>query len=299
MSLRPRSSKQIRTALRHALSALGADWSIETIWPLLAANLARFRARDYLLDRQPDLTVLERFEVRGYDRLGVALARGTGAILVGSHLGAHIAGVHWLYRRGVPLRLLVQRPRHVSGELDRRFDVGGAHSQAEMFLRRDMSPSVAVERLFRARAALREGLAVYLNGDIPWTGPNTCTGSLLGRRQRLLAIWTELAVLTGAPVFFVFCTHQPRGRFVLELEEIGRLRPGDEVAAVSHYLRQLEARIAMRPADAVAYLTWPCYQAPPAALSGTSERIAHDREASWSACRNGSAPQPNLSRSVR
>ena len=108
-------------------------------------------------------------------------ADGRGAILVGSHLGAHIAGVHWLFRRGVPLRLLVQRPRHVSSELNRRFDADGPHPQAEMFLRRDLSPAVAVERVFRARAALRDGLAIYLNGDIPWSGPNTCPGLLLGR----------------------------------------------------------------------------------------------------------------------
>ncbi len=101
-----------------------------------------------------------------------------------------------------------------------------------------------------------------MNGDILWTGPNTCAGSLLGYPQHLLAIWTELAVLTGAPVFLVFCTHQPGGRFALELEAIGRLRPGEEEAAVADYLKQLEARIATCPADAVAHLLWPCYRSP-------------------------------------
>ena len=123
-----------------------------------------------------------------------------------------------------------------------------------MFLRRDLSPAVAVERVFRARSALRDGLAIYLNGDIPWSGPNTCSGRLLGRPQRLLAIWTELAVLTGTPVFLVFCTHLPAGRFALEIEAIGHLRPGEEETAVADYLKQLEARIATSPADAVAHL---------------------------------------------
>ncbi len=40
-------------------------------------------------------------------------------------------------------------PRHVSSELNHRFDAGGLHPQAEMFLRRDLSPAVAVERVFR------------------------------------------------------------------------------------------------------------------------------------------------------
>jgi lauroyl/myristoyl acyltransferase len=263
LAVRPKRGKRLRSALARACIALDADWSVEATWPALAANTARFLARDYPLDCQSDQAVLSRFAVRGYDRLSATLADGRGAILVGSHLGGHIAAVHWLFRRGIPLRLLVQRPRHISSELNRRFDAGGLHPQAEMFLRRDLSPAVAVKCVFRARAALRDGLAIYLNGDIPWCGPNTYTGSLLGRPQRLLAIWTELAVLTGAPVFLVFCTHQPGGRFALELEAIGHLRPGEEAATVADYLKQLEARIAASPADAVAHLAWPCYQAPP------------------------------------
>ena len=85
---------------------------------------------------------------------------------------------------------------------------------------------------------------------------------LLGRPQRLLAIWTELAVLTGTPVFLVFCTHLPAGRFSLEIEAIGHLRSGEEETAVADYLKQLEARIASCPADAVAHLFWPCYESP-------------------------------------
>jgi lauroyl/myristoyl acyltransferase len=204
--LQPTRLLRMRAALERASTALDADWSIDAACPELAANTARFLARDYLLDRQSDQSVLSRFDVRGYERLRATLSEGRGAILVGSHLGAHIAGVHWLFRRGVPLRLLVQRPRHVSSELNARFDAGIPHPQAELFLRRDLSPAVAVERVFRARCALRDGLAIYLNGDIPWSGPNTCSGRLLGRPQHLLAIWTELAVLTGTPVFLVFCT---------------------------------------------------------------------------------------------
>ena len=174
LTVQPRRQARLRAALRRAGASLDADWSIRDIWPELAANTARFLARDYPLDRQSDGAVLSRFDVRGYERLRAAMEGGRGAILVGSHLGAHIAGVHWLYRRGVPMRLLVQRPRHVSEEMDRRFDDDGPHPQAEFFLRRDLSPSVAVERLLRARTALRDGLAIYMNGDIPWTGPNTC-----------------------------------------------------------------------------------------------------------------------------
>ncbi len=249
--------------LERARTALDADWSIEATWPVLAANTARYLAHDYTLDQLTDQAVRDRFDVRGHERLCATLDNGRGAILVGCHLGGHIAAVHWLLRSGLPVRLLVQRPRHVSRELNRRFDAGGPHPQADLFLRRDLSPATAVERVLRARATLRDGLAIYLNGDIPWSGANTSPGVFLGRRRRFLAIWTELAVLTGAPVFLVFCTHRPGGRFAIEIEPIGHLRPGEEENAVADYLKQLEARIASDPADAVAYLTWPCYQLPP------------------------------------
>jgi phosphatidylinositol dimannoside acyltransferase len=284
LALQPRRRSRLRSALRRAGAALDADWSMKDIWPALAANTARFLARDYPLDRQSDSAVLARFDVRGYERLSVAMERGQGAILVGSHLGAHIAGVHWLYRRGLPFRLLVQRPGHVSRELNRRFDLRGPHPQSELFLRRDLSPAVAIERLIRARAALRDGLAVYMNGDIPWSGPNTYPGQLLGRTHRMLAIWTELAVLTQAPVFLVFCTHAHGGRFALDIEPLGWLRRGDEAAAVADYLRQLEARIANSPADAIAHLVWPCYEPRPHPFALHRSQHARPRKVITTTC---------------
>src|SRR5580693_505668 len=54
MAVRPRSRRRLRTALERANAALDADWSIETTWPELAANTARFLGRDYPLDCQSD-----------------------------------------------------------------------------------------------------------------------------------------------------------------------------------------------------------------------------------------------------
>ena len=102
-------------------------------------------------------------------------------------------------------------------------------------------------------------MALYLSGDIPWQGPNARPGRLLGRAHRFLAIWTELAVITRAPVFHVFCTYLAGGRFRLEFEAVGRVQAGEETEAVADYLKQLEARIASEPAQAVAHLLWPCF----------------------------------------
>jgi lauroyl/myristoyl acyltransferase len=248
----------------------------------LAAGVMRFLARDYLLETDDDDEALARFAVSGAGTFEAAVADGHGAVLVGSHLGGHIAALHWLYRRGVPLRLMVQRPRHVASALNRFFDRDEPEPQAGFFLRRSLEPAACITRLVRARAALRAGKVVYLPGDIPWSGPNTHAGRLLGRAQQFLSVWADLAALTGAPVFFVFCTHAPGGRFALTLEPAGLIVPGQENSAVAGYLSRLEAEIAAHPSDAVAHLLWPCYSAtfraplplPPRSARRPSRRVA-------------------------
>jgi lauroyl/myristoyl acyltransferase len=250
-------------ALKRARQALGATWSPESLRPELAAATARFQARDFPLDGTHDATLRDRFVVEGLDALRSAIEAKQGAVLVGCHLGGHIAAVHGLYRLGVPLRLLVQRPGHVSAELNRWFDQTDVpYPQSGFFVRRDLSPVLAVERILRARAALREGLAVYLTGDIPWDGPNSRPGRLLGQTRRFLSVWTDLAAQTRMPVFFVFCNHRGDGRYSLSIDPPWTLRRGDEPAAVVRYLDRLERAIAAHPTDAVAHLLWPCYGPP-------------------------------------
>ena len=128
-AVQPVQRARLRQALARVRAATEAEWSIEEALPRVAANRARFLARDYPLDGLSDQAVLERFDVRGHDGLRAALAGGRGAIIVGSHLGAHIAGIHWLYRRGVPVRLLVQRPKHVSRYLIEQFDADERHTR--------------------------------------------------------------------------------------------------------------------------------------------------------------------------
>lgn len=251
-----------RARLARAVAAAGLDAGRDS--RALAGGTLRFLARDYLLETRDDARALARFDVTGRDAFDDAIRAGRGAVLVGSHFGAHLAALHWFYRRGVSLRLMVQRPRHVSVALTRFFDrdEDGPDPQSGFFLRRSLNPAECVARLVRARAALRSGKAVYLPGDIPWSGPNTRTGRLLGRPQQLLSVWADLAALTGAPVFYVFCTHRPGGRFALNLEHSGPVRPGQESDAVVRYLDRLERAIRSSPADAAAHLLWPCYGPP-------------------------------------
>jgi lauroyl/myristoyl acyltransferase len=261
-------------ALDEARAELGADWDVAATTTALAKNLGRFAARDYLLDGLSDRQLAERFDVQGEEHLHEALAAGRGVVLVGSHLGAYLAGVHWLHRQNIPLRLLVQRPQHVSRSLQECFDrPHPEHPQSTFFLRRDLPKLEASRRILRAHAALRDGFAVYLSGDIPWTSPNARPGRLLGRERSFLGVWADMAVLARAPVVPLFCTHLARGRYRLVFEPPWSLAPGDEATAVACYLARLDAEIAAQPAEAVAHLTWPRYRAEPGPQGSRSFHI--------------------------
>ena len=93
----------------------------------------RYLARDYLLAGAND-RVLPMFDVTGEAALNQAMAEGRGVVLVGSHFGGHIAAFHWLYRMGFPLRLMVQRPRHITQALVRYFDQDEPRPQSDMSL---------------------------------------------------------------------------------------------------------------------------------------------------------------------
>ncbi|MDB5349354.1 MAG: Lauroyl/myristoyl acyltransferase [Planctomycetota bacterium] len=252
----PTKAAQI-AAMETARDALGADWDVRAARKALAANVARFVARDYPLDGLTRDEVFSRFDIQGFEHLESTLAQGRGAILLGCHLGAYLAGVHWLYRTGAPVRLLVQRPGHVSGFLNEQIHRADTpHPQSGFFLRRRMPAGEGAERLVRARMALRDGLAVYLSGDIPWPSCHARPGRFLGQSRPFQSVWAELSSITAAPVVPIFCLHQPGGRYALRFDPPFHPNPA---TAVPQYLERLESLIAAHPSEAVAHLTWPCY----------------------------------------
>jgi len=256
----PRRRGELSTALTRVATALGTDWDLAATRSELEVNVLRFLVRDYMLDDTGDDDFFGRFDVQGYDHLQGALGAGRGVILVGCHLGNHLSAMHWMYRRGIPLRLLIQRVTHCSRYLRAQFDVAtGPHPQAGFFLRRNLTSELATQRIFRTRSALRDGMAVYLKGDVPWFGANTRPGRFLGIERPFQSLWAEFAGLFRAPVVPVFCTHRPGGRFTLSFDPPWNVARGDEAGAVTRYLARLEGEIAAHPADAVAHLLWNCY----------------------------------------
>jgi phosphatidylinositol dimannoside acyltransferase len=240
---------------------LEADWRFDEVLDKLAGNRARFAARDYLLSGLSDFEALGRFEVSGLQHLEQARATGTGLILLGSHFGAYLAALHWLARIKLPLRMLVQKPHHVSPELAELFDstAGQKHPQSAFWLKREMGPGEGAQRIWHARAILREGNALYVNGDVAWPSGCVRLGRLLGREKGFLGAWADLAAMTGAPVVPFFVRHLHGGRYELTFEAPWEIRQGEQGTAVARYLRRLEAQIAAHPQEAIAYLTWPSF----------------------------------------
>lgn len=268
----PPRRRELDGAVGRVRAALAADWDEAETRKGLEANVFRFLARDCPLDGATDGGFFGRYDVTGFEHLEDALGQGRGVILVGSHLGAHLSAPHWLYRRGVPLRMLIQRPQHVSRLLRSRFDEGsGPLPQSGFFLRRHLTPEEASKRIFRTRSALRDGMVVYLKGDVPWSGPNTRPGRLVGHDRTFQSLWAEFAALFRAPVVPVFCTHLPGGRYRLAFDPPWTVARGGEGEAVARYLARLDAEIVAHPADAVAHLLWPCY-GPPSAVPDTPRR---------------------------
>ena len=261
-SVSPKRRRELRESLYRARLALGGVWDHDQTLAELEANIPRFLGRDCLWDGKSPKAYDACFEVDGAENVEAAKAMGRGMIVVGCHLGSHFSIPHWFYRNRerFPMRMLVQRPQHASKFFLSQFEIPGQeHPQTGFFVNRQLSPEEASRRIFRTRAALRDGLAIYLMGDVPWEGTNTRTGSLLGFEQSFQSLWVDFAVLFKAPVVIAFSIYLPDGRTRVTFKPPMMIRKGEEDQAVRDYLRALDSEIAAHPANAVAHLLWPCY----------------------------------------
>ena len=86
----------------------------------------------------------------GRDHLDSALGEKQGVILLGNHFGAHMLPAHWLVRNNYPLRLFMERPRHVSRFLTRYFETQGPLGQDKLFISRKAGPAEAAASIMRS-----------------------------------------------------------------------------------------------------------------------------------------------------
>lgn len=242
---------------------LGCRWDVAAVGRQLCGNQVRFRTRDRLLDGVSDRRLAPLFRVDGRDRLDDAMARGKGVILLSSHFGGHLLPAHWLFRQDYSLRFYMERPRHVSRFLTRKFATDGPLGQDKLFISRSKGdPAGSALSILRAAKILGAGMIIYLAGDVRWTGPNTQVARFMGQAYHFSATWVRLAALTGAPVVPVFCPMLPDGTYQVDFHPPFHVpddapRNGQIFPWVQSYLRTLEDQIRLHPDNSNEYFFWP------------------------------------------
>ena len=255
--LRLRMDGAVRDGGRH----FQRDWDVSTIGRALAGNQIRWRTRDQLLDGLPDDKVSGLFTITGREHLDEALARKQGVVLLCNHFGSHMMPAHWLMRQGYPLRLFMERPRHISKFLSRQFDTDGPLGQKKLFISRKATTAEAAGSIMRATRVLNAGLIVRIAGDVRWTGANTSPATFLGRSYNFSNTWVKLACMTGAPIVPVFCRIDDLGAYELEFQPAyslpkGTPDPEDMSAWVQDFLDRIERQVEASPANSNEYFFW-------------------------------------------
>ncbi len=248
-------------ATTHHSHHLGCRWDVPTVARELSGNHIRWRTRDLLLDGLNDGRVAPLFRVDGREALDEALAKHRGAILLGNHFGAHLMPAHWMVRQGYPLRLYMERPRHISKYLARQFETEGPLGQRKLFISRKNNPAEAAGSILRAARILKAGMVVNLACDVRWPGPHSLPARFLGREYQFSATWIALASLTGAPVVPVFCRMAPDGSYGLEFLPAFQVPPdaiasGSAAGRIQACLNVIEERIRSDPANSNEYFFW-------------------------------------------
>jgi KDO2-lipid IV(A) lauroyltransferase len=245
----------------HGSHHFGRAWDLRKVGSELAGNQIRWRTRDRLLDGLPDERVAPLFAVTGRERLEGALGAGKGVVLLCNHFGSHMMPAHWLMREGYPLRLFMERPRHISKFLSGRFDTDGPTGQRRLFISRKANPAEAAGSILRAARVLDAGMILMIAGDVRWSGAHTSPAVFLGHTYAFSNTWAKLAAMTGAPVVPVFCRIDDDGSYQLEFREpftLPRGNPEPEQVAgwVQSYLRTIEEQVERFPANSNEYFFW-------------------------------------------
>jgi lauroyl/myristoyl acyltransferase len=259
--LLPRLRRGCDSAVERGSLYFGQRWDRPELGVELAGNMARWRARDILLDRVPRDELTNVIHVSGRENLDRAHALGEGIVLLGNHFGAHMTAPHWLSRENYHVRLYMERPRRVSRFLSRQFQAEGPLGQKGLFISRGAGTTEGAAAVMKAARVLKAGMIVYLAGDVRWNGAHTAPGRFLGKMFQFSTTWVMLAAMTGAPVVPVFCVMNDDGSHLLEFlpyyyipEDVKRT--GATAIWVQKCLDTIEGYVREYPSNSNDYFFW-------------------------------------------
>jgi KDO2-lipid IV(A) lauroyltransferase len=212
----PRLRRSFLDAVAHGRSTLDAAWDVPSVSRELAGNHILWRTRDLLLDGVSEQRAKEMCMVTGRENLERAIGLGRGCILLANHFGAHMLPAHWLLREHFPLRLYMERPRHISRFMLKHFQSDGPLSQDKLFVSRQSDASDSASSILRAARTIKAGMLLFIAGDVRWSGRLTEAARFLGQTLRFSSTWVVLAAMTDAPVVIEFCRIEPDGHYHIE-----------------------------------------------------------------------------------
>jgi len=258
-----RVRRSVRVSFQEAVirgrDQLQGDWDVRQVSRELAGNHILWRARDLLLDGVSDEQALGMFEIQGRKNLDQALAEGRGCIVLANHFGAHLLPAHWLFRERYPVRLYMERPRHISRFMASHFTGDGPIGQDKLFISRRGAPADSAGSILRAAKALRSQCLLYIAGDVRWTGKLTFPMNFLGREFHFSTTWLVLAALAQAPIVMVFCRMAQDGRYEIEFHppfHVPEDAPNNPRPWIRRFLDVLEDQIRRYPTNSNEYFFW-------------------------------------------
>ena len=197
---------------------------------------ARYWLETFRLVREKRSFFLDRFECRGVEGIDRALERGTGAVVVGAHLGNWDAAGAWAAATGRPITAIAEvlHPR-------RLFDFFVAHRE-RLGISIVPAEGGALRKLIAAVEAGRI-IAIVGDRDLGGRGPRV---SFFGETTTLPSGPARVALRTGAPLFAmgVYGTRRPDGRRGWVGEILDPIDPPSEQSPEA--VRLLTQEIALR-----------------------------------------------------
>jgi len=257
----PRLRLQFQSAVTRAKTMLGGQWDIPAVSRELAGNHILWRTRDLLLDGVSEERAKRLFAVTGRENLDRASGSGQGCIVLVNHFGAHMLPPHWLLREDFPVRLYMERPRHISRFMLKHFEADGPLSQGKLFISRQGDAADSASSILRAARTIKAGMVLCIAGDVRWSGRLTETARFLGQTMRFSSTWVVLAAMTEAPVVIAFCRMGPDGRYHLEFHPAFHVpreaaEEGKAGVWVQRFIDVLEAQVREYPTNSNDYFFW-------------------------------------------
>lgn len=250
-----------RNAVRDCAKRYGCAWESRRLGSAMAVQAYRRRARDLLIERVSNSHINQFFIVDGKEHLDQALAGKRGVVLLINHLGSHLCLIHWMLRKGYPVRCFGERPRSLSRFVREHFATDGPVGQVGLFVPRSGRASESAPMVMQATRVLRAGLILTVASDIRWQDARAVDARFLGSVERFSTTWVNLAALSGAAVVPAYCRLGRDGTFQVDFRPAFHvpntvLRDGSAQGWAQRALDELESQIRRYPEQCDDYFFW-------------------------------------------